>query len=212
MGDIRNFDGQRGDVRRQFYFFLPASARLDKLEPHSGRTAGFALKVMQDRNQMTKIFGGLLAGLVFGLSLAFGINAFSAENAGAADEKKKAVETANAPKAIGPYSQAIVADDFVFVSGQIGIDPKTGNLVEGGIRAETEQVLKNLGEVLRAAKSNFDNVVKATIFLADINDFALVNEIYAKHFKSPYPARATVQVARLPRDARIEIEVTAIKK
>lgn len=126
--------------------------------------------------------------------------------------KKKAVETADAPKAIGPYSQAIVADDFVFLAGQIGLDPKTGNLVEGGIEAETEQVLKNIEAVLKASKSDFDNVVKTTIFLADINDFAKVNEIYSKYFKAPFPARSTVQVAKLPRDARIEIEVTALAR
>lgn len=123
--------------------------------------------------------------------------------------KKKAVETADVPKAIGPYSQAIVAGDFVFLAGQIGIDPKTGNLVEG-IEAQTEQVLKNIEAVLKASKSDFDNVVKTTIFLADINDFAKVNEIYAKYFKAPFPARSTVQVAKLPRDARVEIEIIAL--
>lgn len=126
--------------------------------------------------------------------------------------KKKAVETADAPKAIGAYSQAIVADDFVFVSGQIGLDPKSGQMVEGGVAEQTEQVMKNLGAVLRASKSDFDNVVKATIFLADINDFAKVNEIYGRYFKAPFPARATVEVARLPRDARVEIELTAMVK
>lgn len=126
--------------------------------------------------------------------------------------KKKAVETADAPKAIGPYSQAIVADDFVFLAGQIGLDPKTGNLVEGGIEAETEQVLKNIEAVLKASKSDFDNVVKSTIFLADINDFSKVNEIYSKYFKAPFPARSTVQVAKLPRDARIEIEVISLAR
>lgn len=126
--------------------------------------------------------------------------------------KKKTVETTDAPKAIGPYSQAVIIDDLVFVSGQIGLDPKTGNLVEGGIEAQTEQVLKNLEAVLKASKSDFENVVKATIFLADINDFAKVNEIYGSRFKAPFPARSTVQVAKLPRDARIEIEVTAVLK
>lgn len=126
--------------------------------------------------------------------------------------KKKAVETAEAPKAIGPYSQAIIADDFIFLAGQVGADPNTGKLVEGGIEAEAEQVLKNIEAVLKAANTDFDNVVKTTIFLADINDFAKVNEIYAKKFTKPFPARSTVQVAKLPRDARIEIEVTALKK
>jgi 2-iminobutanoate/2-iminopropanoate deaminase len=130
----------------------------------------------------------------------------------ASDERKKAVETAAAPKAIGPYSQAIVAGDLVFVSGQIGLDPKTGNLVEGGTAAEAEQAMKNLEAVLKAAKSDFESVVKATVYLADINDFAKVNEIYGRYFKAPFPARATVQAARLPRDARVEIELTAMVK
>jgi 2-iminobutanoate/2-iminopropanoate deaminase len=155
---------------------------------------------------------GLFVGLVFCLGAAFWLGAASTQNVEAIDGKKKAVETADAPKAIGPYSQAIIADDFVFVAGQIGIDPKTGNLVAGGVEAETAQVLKNLEAVLKAGKSDFDGVVKATIFLADMNDFAKVNEIYARYFKAPFPARATVQVARLPRDARVEIELTAMVK
>lgn len=126
-------------------------------------------------------------------------------------QSKKVVEAADAPKAIGPYSQAIVANGFVFAAGQIGTDPKTGTLVEG-VEAQTEQVLKNIAAVLKASGSSMENVVKATVFLADMNDFAKMNEIYAKHFKAPFPARSTVQVARLPRDARIEIEVIAILK
>jgi 2-iminobutanoate/2-iminopropanoate deaminase len=123
--------------------------------------------------------------------------------------QKKAVEAADAPKAIGPYSQAIVANGFVFAAGQIGTDPKTGLLAEG-IEAQVEQTLKNIASVLKASGSSMENVVKATVFLADINDFAKMNEIYAKHFKAPFPARSTVQVARLPRDAKIEIEVIAV--
>jgi 2-iminobutanoate/2-iminopropanoate deaminase len=126
--------------------------------------------------------------------------------------KKKAVETADAPKPGAPYSQAIIADNLVFTAGQIGLNPQTGKLVEGGTEAEAVQVLKNLEAVLKAANSDFDNVVKTTIFLADINDFAKVNEIYARYVKAPFPARSTVQVAKLPRDARIEIEVIALKK
>lgn len=122
---------------------------------------------------------------------------------------KRAVETADAPKAIGPYSQAIVANGFVFAAGQIGTDPKTGTLVEG-VEAQTEQALKNIAAVLSASGSSMENVVKTTVFLADINDFAKMNEIYSKHFKAPFPARTTVQVARLPRDARIEIEAVAV--
>lgn len=127
----------------------------------------------------------------------------------AAAQSKKGVETTDAPKAIGPYLQAIVANGFVFAAGQIGIDPKTGTLV-GGVEAQTEQVLKNLAAVLKASGSSMDDVVKATVFLADMNDFAKMNEIYAKYFKAPFPARSTVQVARLPRDAKIEIEVIAV--
>lgn len=123
--------------------------------------------------------------------------------------QKKAIETTDAPRAIGPYSQAIVANGFVFAAGQIGTDPKTGMLVEG-VEAQTEQVLKNIAAVLKASGSSMDDVVKSTVFLADMNDFAKMNEIYAKHFKTPFPARSTVQVARLPRDARIEIEVIAV--
>ena len=122
---------------------------------------------------------------------------------------KRAVESADAPKAIGPYSQAIVANGFVFTAGQIGSDPKTGTLVEGGIVEQTEQTLKNLSAVLKASNSSFDNAVKVTVFLADMNDFAKMNEVYAKYFKAPFPARSTVQVARLPRDAKVEIEVIA---
>jgi 2-iminobutanoate/2-iminopropanoate deaminase len=132
--------------------------------------------------------------------------------AGAQGTSKRAVETSDAPKAIGPYAQAIVANGFVFTAGQVGADPKTGALVEGGITEQTEQVLKNLEAVLKAAGSSLDDVVKATVFLADLNDFANMNEVYAKRFKTPYPARSTFQAARLPRDARLEIEVVAIAR
>lgn len=136
--------------------------------------------------------------------------AFLAVAAIAQNTEKKAVETADAPKAIGPYSQAIIANGFVFTAGQIGSDPKTGQLVEGGIEEQTEQVLKNIAAVLKASGSSMDDVVKTTVFLADINDFAKMNEIYARHFGAPFPARSTVQVARLPRDAKIEIETIAV--
>lgn len=150
---------------------------------------------------------------IFGLAICLVLGFWFALPSDASDKsKKKAVESADAPKAIGAYSQAVIADDFVFLAGQIGIEPKSGKLVEGGIEPETEQVLKNIEAVLKASKSDFDNVVKTTIFLADINDFAKVNEIYSKYFKAPFPARSTVQVAKLPRDARIEIEVTALVK
>lgn len=142
-----------------------------------------------------------LAGLVFMVS--------AAANAQVA---RRAVETADAPKAIGPYSQAIVANGFVYTAGQVGIDPKTGAMVDGGIVEQTERVLKNIAAVLKASGTSLDNVVKTTVYLADINDFTKMNEVYAKYFKAPFPARSTVQVARLPRDAKVEIEAVAVIK
>lgn len=126
--------------------------------------------------------------------------------------KKRGVQTADAPKAIGPYSQAVIANGFVYTAGQIGSDPKTGALVEGGIAEQTEQALRNIAAVLKASGGSMDDVVKTTVFLADIGDFAKMNEVYAKFFKAPFPARSTVQVARLPRDARVEIEAVALIK
>lgn len=126
--------------------------------------------------------------------------------------KKKQVQTDKAPKAIGPYSQGIVANGFVFASGQIPIDPATGELNTGTIEEQTRQVLKNLGAVLEAAGSSYENVVKATVFLQDMNDFGKMNAVYGEFFPAPYPARAAVQVARLPRDVKIEIEAVALVK
>jgi 2-iminobutanoate/2-iminopropanoate deaminase len=123
---------------------------------------------------------------------------------------RQAVSSAAAPAAIGPYSQAIKAAPFLFLSGQIPLDPATGALVEGGVDAQTRQVFQNIGEILKAGGSSFDRVVSATVYLTDMNDFAKVNEIYATYFSSPAPARATVQVARLPKDARVEIQVIAL--
>lgn len=123
---------------------------------------------------------------------------------------KEIVSTDNAPGAIGPYSQAIKTGNLVFVSGQIPIDPQTGEFVPGGISEQSEQVLKNLSAVLEAAGSGLNNVVKTTVFLADMNDFAVMNEIYARYFNENKPARATVEAARLPRDARVEIECVAL--
>jgi len=127
---------------------------------------------------------------------------------------KKQVQTDKAPKAIGPYSQAIIANGFVFCSGQIPIDPATGNLIEGTIEDETRQVLKNLGAVLEAAGSSYDDVVKTTVFLKDMNDFAKMNAVYAEFFKAPAPspARATVQAAGLPKNVKVEIEAIALVK
>jgi 2-iminobutanoate/2-iminopropanoate deaminase len=125
---------------------------------------------------------------------------------------KKVLHSDNAPKAIGPYSQAIETPGgrMIFLSGQIPLDPKTGNLVEGGIKAQTEQVIKNLEAVLASGGATFDHVVRSTIFLMDLNDFAVVNEIYARHFASNPPARVTVQVAGLPKGARVEIDAIAV--
>lgn len=120
-----------------------------------------------------------------------------------------AVETDRAPAAIGPYSQGIRAGELFFSAGQIGLEPRTGELVEGGIGPETRRVLANLEAVLEAAGLGLGDVVKTTVYLVDLSEFAAMNEIYAEAFSSPHPARSTVQVARLPRDARVEIEVVA---
>jgi 2-iminobutanoate/2-iminopropanoate deaminase len=123
---------------------------------------------------------------------------------------KQIIATEKAPQAIGPYSQAVVANGFVFASGQIPIDPATGQFVEGGIVEQTEQVLRNVSNLLEAAGTSLARVVKTTVFLADMNDFAAMNETYARFFGAEPPARSTVQAARLPRDARVEIEVVAL--
>lgn len=122
---------------------------------------------------------------------------------------KHIVQTDKAPQAIGPYSQAIRAGGFVFASGQIPIDPATGQFVPGGISEQTEQVMKNLAAVLEAAASGLDRIVKTTVFLADMTEFAAMNEVYGRFFQNDPPARATVQAARLPRDAKVEIEAIA---
>ena len=123
---------------------------------------------------------------------------------------RQAVTTDKAPAAIGPYSQAVKAGNLLFLSGQIPLDPATGHLVEGGIDAQTRRVFLNIGAILEAAGASFDNVVSAGVFLADMNDFSKMNAIYAEYFSSPAPARATVQVARLPKDCLVEIQVTAV--
>jgi len=123
---------------------------------------------------------------------------------------KQTIQTEQAPKAIGPYSQAIKSNGFVFASGQIPIDPETGQFVAGGIAEQTQQVIKNLSRVLEAAGSGLDRVVKTTVFLADMEEFAAMNEVYGKFFSAAPPARATVEAARLPRDARVEIEAIAL--
>ena len=119
------------------------------------------------------------------------------------------VTTEAAPRALGPYAQAVVAGDLVFCSGQVGIDAATGALVSGGITAETDRVIANLAAVLGAAGLSLADVVKTTVYLVDLGEFRVMNEVYERHFRAPYPARATVQVAALPAGARIEIEAVA---
>ncbi|GIP54239.1 RidA family protein [Paenibacillus vini] len=123
---------------------------------------------------------------------------------------KQVISTTSAPGAIGPYSQAVQIGDFVFTSGQLGLIPETGELAEG-IEGQTLQALRNVGAILEAAGSGLDKVVKTTVFLQDMNDFAKVNEIYGSFFSEPFPARSAVQVARLPKDGLVEIEVIASK-
>lgn len=123
---------------------------------------------------------------------------------------KTPISTDRGPRAIGPYSQAIKANGFVFVSGQVALDPKTQQLIEGGIGPQTERVLENLKGIAEAAGSSLDRAVKATVFLKDMNEFAAMNEVYGRYFPHDAPARATVEVARLPRDVRVEIDLIAL--
>ena len=122
---------------------------------------------------------------------------------------KQSIASPLAPKPVGPYSAALRAGQLLFVSGQVPLDPATGRMVEGDIAVHTRRVLENVGALLEAAGLSFADVVRSTVFLADMNDFQAMNEVYAAFFKEPYPARSTVQAARLPRDARVEIDVIA---
>jgi len=122
---------------------------------------------------------------------------------------KQSISTDSGPKAIGPYSPAIKANGLLFVSGQVAFDPRTQKLVEGDVSKQTERVMENLKGIVEAAGSSMEKAVKTTVFLADMGDFAAMNEVYGRYFTSAPPARATVQVARLPRDARVEIELIA---
>ena len=123
---------------------------------------------------------------------------------------REAIASPSAPKAIGPYSPAIRAGNLLFLSGQIPLDPATNELVTGSIEAQTEQVLRNIADLLKAAGAGFEHVVRTTVFLADMNEFAAMNAVYAKFVVDPPPARATVQVSRLPRDVKVEIDVIAV--
>ena len=127
-------------------------------------------------------------------------------------QEKTVIKSPDAPAAIGPYSQAIMVGNTLYCSGQIAIDPATSKMLSESIQTETRQVLKNLGAVLRAAGMDYSNVVQATVYLADMNDYKVMNEIYGEFFKENPPARATVQVGSLPRDARVEIACIAVKK
>lgn len=122
---------------------------------------------------------------------------------------RQIVATEKAPHAIGPYSQAVISQGLVFVSGQIPLDPATGQMIEGDIAAQTERVLENLRAILEACGSSLERVVKTTVYLADLDDFPRMNEVYARYFPSAPPARATVEASRLPRGARVEIEAVA---
>ncbi len=122
---------------------------------------------------------------------------------------REQIATKDAPAAIGPYSQAIKSNGLVFCSGQIALDPASGQLVTGDVAAQTERVLKNLAAVLKAAGSGMDRVLKTTVFLKSMGDFAVMNEVYGKHFQAPFPARSTVEAARLPKDVLVEIDVIA---
>ena len=123
---------------------------------------------------------------------------------------RQGIATDNAPRALGPYSQAIRAGQFLFVSGQVPIDPRTGDLVEGSIEVQTHRVMRNIGEILKAGGVSYDGVVRTTVFLADMSDYVAMNDVYGTYFGAPAPARATVQVARLPKGARVEIDVIAM--
>lgn len=120
-----------------------------------------------------------------------------------------AIHTPHAPEAVGPYSQAVRAQGLVFLSGQIGLNPETMTMVEGGVEAQAEQIMKNLEAVLLASGSSFKKVIKTTIYLQDIQDFAKVGEVYAKHFTPPYPARVTIEAQKLPLEARVEMDMIA---
>ena len=122
---------------------------------------------------------------------------------------KHAISSGDAPKAIGPYSQAVKAGQLLFLSGQVALDPATGQMIDGDIAAQTRRVFENLGAVLKAGGRSFADVVRTTVFLADMDDFGAMNEVYGQYFTEPYPARATVQVARLPKDARVEVDLIA---
>jgi len=125
--------------------------------------------------------------------------------------KKKQIETKKAPEALGPYSQGVVSNGFIFLSGQVGIDPESGKLVEGGVAEQTKQIFSNIKNVLSESDAVLDDIVKVTVFFKNLDDFSLVNSIYSNYFSKPFPARSAIQAAKLPLDVDIEIEVIASK-
>jgi 2-iminobutanoate/2-iminopropanoate deaminase len=125
---------------------------------------------------------------------------------------KKVIASSEAPAAVGPYSQAIATGNFLFCAGQIPLDPATGNLIEGDVKAQTERVLENLGGVLRANGMTYADVVKTTVFLTDLANFAQMNEVYARYFTEPFPARSTIQISALPKGSQVEIEAIASRE
>lgn len=125
--------------------------------------------------------------------------------------EKKIIFTENAPKPIGPYNQAVLVGNTLYCSGQIALNPATGEMIQDSIEAETNMVMKNVGEVLKAAGMDYSNIIKSSIFISDMNQFAQINQVYATYFKDDFPARETVQVSRLPKDANVEISVVAVK-
>ncbi|NBC85353.1 MAG: RidA family protein [Bacteroidetes bacterium] len=132
-------------------------------------------------------------------------------NSSSTRTSRTTVKTPLAPAAIGPYSQGILVDNTLYVSGQIAIDPETGSMISGSVEEETERVLENVGAVLQAASMNYENVVRCEVFLTDVNDYAQVNEVYTRYFNETPPARQAVQVAALPRDARVEVSCIAVR-
>ncbi|XP_077207945.1 2-iminobutanoate/2-iminopropanoate deaminase [Paroedura picta] len=134
----------------------------------------------------------------------------AAASAGMATLVKKIIHTAKAPAAVGPYSQAVLVDRTMYIAGQIGMDPSSGQLVPGGVKEQAKQALQNMGEILKAAHCDYGNVVKTTVLMADMKDFDDVNEVYKQFFKGDFPARAAYQVAALPKGASVEIEAVAI--
>lgn len=123
---------------------------------------------------------------------------------------KKIIRTEKAPQPVGPYSQAVIGGGLIFIAGQVGVDPQIGSMVEGGVPAQTDQILQNLGAVLEAAGSGFSKVLKTSVFLADMDDFTAMNEVYGRFFKDQPPVRTTIQAARLPMDALVEIDLVAL--